>query len=197
MFRLDVAVVGFIAFTILGPLAGGYVAAWVVDAGGGAMVALLGGGTGASALASAAGGGAALALTIRFTAGSLLDAFISGWPEDQPLLTDPRLRLLRMSFRASGEGDEIEEEGALGLGGAIGWLGAVVGALLLAGMSIAGWPPVDEAALRQVAAGTGGVLDWLPAAFPEIARIVIAAVLGTLAGAVWSIMTSPVANETP
>jgi hypothetical protein len=42
-----------------------------------------------------------------------------------------------------------------------------------------------------------GPRRWLGAANPAVARTLIAAVVGTLAGAVWSIMTSPVANESP
>ena len=34
MLRLDVAVVGFVVFTLLGPLAGGYVGAWFVESAG-------------------------------------------------------------------------------------------------------------------------------------------------------------------
>jgi hypothetical protein len=196
--RLDVAVVGFLIFTILGPFVGGYLGAWLVDgAGSRAIVAFLAGGSGTQALAAAVGSAVALALTLRFAAGSVLDAFVSGWPEGEPLVTDPRWRLLRLSSRFADGGDEIDEESPLGLGGAIGWVGAVVGGTLLAGMALAGWPAVDTGVIGRVGAGTGTTLDWVSAAFPAVARTLIAAVVGTLAGAVWSVMTSPVANESP
>jgi hypothetical protein len=54
--RLDVAVVGFVVFTLLAPLGGGYLAAWLVNSAGNvAMVALLAGGTSATGLAAALG----------------------------------------------------------------------------------------------------------------------------------------------
>src|SRR6185295_9637896 len=112
MLRLDVAVVGFVVFALIAPLGGGYLAAWLVDsAGHRALVAVLAGGTDAPAIAAAAGAALALALTLRFTAGSILDAFVGAWPEDRPLLTDPRLRLATLNSRfASKEGDEIQDE---------------------------------------------------------------------------------------
>src|SRR2546426_2589050 len=196
--RLDVAVVGFLVFTILGPFAGGYMGAWLLEGTGSlALVAFLAGGSGTQAIGAAVGSALALALTLGFTAGPLLDSFVGGWPEDQPLYTDPRWRLMRLSSRFAGEGDEIEDEGPVGLGAAIGWVGALVGGTLLAGMSLAGWPPVDPTAIGRVAAATGNTLDWVLEAFPALARTLIAAVAGSLAGAVWSIMTSPVANESP
>ena len=137
MLRLDVAVVGFVIFTLLGPLAGGYVAAWLLDRTD-AMVALLAGGTSAGALAAALGSAAGLALSLRFTAGSLLDSFVGAWPENRVLVTNPRWSLMNLNSRfARKGGDEIEDEGPVGLGGAVGWVGAGAGALLLAGMAIA------------------------------------------------------------
>jgi hypothetical protein len=50
--RLDVAIVGFLVFTILGPFAGGYLGAWLIDGTGSrAIVAFLAGGSGTQALA--------------------------------------------------------------------------------------------------------------------------------------------------
>jgi hypothetical protein len=193
MLRLDVAVVGFVIFALIAPLGGGYLAAWLVDSSGHrALVAVLAGGTDAPALAAAAGAALALALTLRFTAGSILDAFVGAWPEDRPLLTDPRLRLATLNSRfASKEGDEIQDEGPLGLGAAVGWVGAAVSAALLAGMALSAWPAVDPAMLGRVGAGTGSALDWLGAAFPVVARTLLASIFGILAGAIWSIFGGP------
>ena len=56
MLRLDVAVVAFAVFTLLAPLGGGYLAAWVIDSRGNvAIVALFNGGTAAPAVAAALG----------------------------------------------------------------------------------------------------------------------------------------------
>jgi hypothetical protein len=196
VFRLDVAVVGFVIFVLVGPLAGGYLAAWLVDStGSAAMVALLGGGTSARAIAAAAGAALGLALTLRFTAGPLLDSFVGAWPENRSLVTDPRARLLNLNSRfARGGGDEIEDQGPLALGGAVGWLGAAAGALLLAGTSLAAWPQVDPALVARVGAGTASAIDWLAAAFPAIVRIVVASILGILAGAAWSTFGGPAAR---
>jgi hypothetical protein len=138
MLRLDVAVVGFVVFTVLAPFAGGYLGAWLVDgAGSRALAAFLAGGSNPRALGAALGSAIALALTLRFTTGPLLDAFVGAWPEDQPLVTDPRWRLINLSSRFARDGDDIEAEGPIGLGGAVGWVGAVVGATLIAGLAIA------------------------------------------------------------
>jgi hypothetical protein len=194
--RLDVAVVGFVIFTLLGPLGGGYLGAWLVDGtGSDAIVAVLGGGTSAPALAAAIGAAVGLGITLRFTAGSLLDSFVGAWPENQTLLTDPRYRLLNLNARfARKGGDEIEEEGPVGLGAAVGWVGAGAGALLVAGMALAAWPAVDAAQIGRIGADTGSAIDWLAAGFPAVARIVVASILGILAGAAWSTFAGPVAR---
>jgi len=194
--RLDVAVVGFVIFTLFGPLAGGYAGAWLLDRSGtDAMVALLAGGTSAPALGAAAGAAAGLALSLRFSAGSLLDSFVGAWPENRALVTNPRWSLMNLNSRfARKGGDEIQDEGPVGLGGAVGWVGAAAGALLLAGMAIAAWPPVDAGQIGRVGAGTGTALDWLGAAFPEVARIIVASILGILAGAAWSTFGGPAAR---
>jgi len=194
--RLDVAVVGFVIFTLFGPLAGGYAGAWLLDRSGtNAMVALLAGGTSAPALGAAAGAAAGLALSLRFSAGSLLDSFVGAWPENRALVTNPRWSLMNLNSRfARKGGDEIQDEGPVGLGGAVGWVGAAAGALLLAGMAIAAWPPVDAGQIGRVGAGTGTALDWLGAAFPEVARIIVASILGILAGAAWSTFGGPAAR---
>lgn len=196
MLRLDVAVVGFVIFTLFGPLAGGYAGAWLLDRSGtDAMVALLAGGTSAPALGAAAGAAAGLALSLRFSAGSLLDSFVGAWPENRALVTNPRWSLMNLNSRfARKGGDEIQDEGPVGLGGAVGWVGAAAGALLLAGMAIAAWPPVDAGQIGRVGAGTGTALDWLGAAFPEVARIIVASILGILAGAAWSTFGGPAAR---
>ena len=196
MLRLDVAVVGFVIFTLFGPLAGGYAGAWLFDRSGtDAMVALLAGGTSAPALGAAAGAAAGLALSLRFSAGSLLDSFVGAWPENRALVTNPRWSLMNLNSRfARKGGDEIQDEGPVGLGGAVGWVGAAAGALLLAGMAIAAWPPVDAGQIGRVGAGTGTALDWLGAAFPEVARIIVASILGILAGAAWSTFGGPAAR---
>ena len=196
MLRLDVAVVGFVIFTLFGPLAGGYAGAWLLDRSGtNAMVALLAGGTSAPALGAAAGAAAGLALSLRFSAGSLLDSFVGAWPENRALVTNPRWSLMNLNSRfARKGGDEIQDEGPVGLGGAVGWVGAGAGALLLAGMAIAAWPPVDAGQIGRVGAGTGTALDWLGAAFPEVARIIVASILGILAGAAWSTFGGPAAR---
>jgi hypothetical protein len=192
MFRLDVAVVGFVIFSVIAPFAGGYLGAWLVSGPDGAMVAVLGGGVDGPALGAAAGGAAALFLTLRFTAGSVLDSFVGAWPEDRPLLTDPRVRLANLNSRFAREGgDEIQEEGPLGLGAAVGWFGAAVGAALLLGMSLAAWPGVDSGVIERVDGGSASALDWLAAAFPVVARTLIASIFGILAGAVWSIFGGP------
>jgi hypothetical protein len=193
MLRLDVALVGFVIFAVIAPLGGGYLAAWLVDSSGSrAMLAVLAGGTDAPALAAAAGATLALALTLRFTAGSILDSFVGAWPEDRALLTDPRLRLMNLNSRfASKEGDEIQEDGPLGLGAAVGWVGSAVGAALLVGMALSAWPAVDPGMLGRVGAGTGSALDWLGAAFPVVARTLAASIFGILAGAIWSIFGGP------
>ena len=173
MLRLDVAVVGFVVFSLLGPLGGGYLAAWLLDStGSNAMVALLAGGSSGPAVAAAVGSAAGLGLSLRFTAGSLLDSFVGAWPEDRSLVTDPRWRLMNLNGRfARKGGDEIQDEGPVGLGGAVGWVGSAAGAVLLAGMAFAAWPPVDQGQIGRVAAGTGSALDWLAAAFPVVARM--------------------------
>ena len=196
MFGLDVGVVGFVVFTILAPLGGGYLAAWLLDsADSRAIVAVLTGGTDVPALVAALGGALALGLTLRFMAGSVLDAFVGAWPENQSLLVDPRWRLMNLNGRfARGQGDEIQEDGPLSLGGAVGWVGSAIGALLFAGTSIAAWPSVDPAQIARIAAGTAGATDWVAAAFPVVARILIASILGILAGAVWSTFGGPAAR---
>jgi len=194
--RLDVAVVGFVIFTLLGPLAGGYVAAWLIQStGNDAIVAVLGGGTSAGAVAAAIGSALGLGLTLRFTAGSLLDSFVGAWPENRTLITDPRYRLMNLNSRfASRQGDEIQDEGPVGLGDAVGWVGAAAGALLLGGMALAAWPAVDPGQIGRVGAGTGTAIDWLAAAFPAVARIIVASILGILAGAAWSTFGGPAAR---
>ena len=196
MLRLDVAVVGFVIFTLLAPLGGGYLAAWLVDrAGSDAMVALLGGGASGPALAAALGAAAGLALSLRFTAGSLLDSFVGAWPENRSLVTNPRWSLMNLNSRfAPKGGDEIQDDGPVGLGGAVGWVGSAAAALLLAGMAVAAWPPVDPDQLARVGAGTGTAVDWLAAAFPVVARIIVASILGILAGAAWSTFGGPAAQ---
>jgi len=194
MFRLDVAVVGFVIFSVIAPFGGGYLGAWLIGGPAGAMVAVLGGGTSGVAVWAAVGGAAALLLTMRFTAGPVLDAFVGAWPEDRGLLTDPRVRLANLNSRFAGDdGDEIEEDGPLGLGPAVGWFGAAVGAALFAGMSLSGWPAIDGAVIERVGAGTGSAPDWLAVAFPFVARTLIASVFGILAGAIWSIFGGPAA----
>jgi len=194
--RLDVAVVGFVIFTLLGPLAGGYLGAWLVDGtGSDAIVAVLGGGTSAPALAAAVGAAIGLGVTLRFTAGSLLDSFVGAWPENRTLLTDPRYRLMNLNSRfARKGGDEIQDEGPVGLGDAVGWVGGGASALLLAGTALAAWPAVDPAQLARIGAGTGSAVDWLAGAFPVVARIIIASILGILAGAIWSTFAGPAAQ---
>ena len=196
MFRLDVAVVGFVLFSLVAPLGGGYLAAWLVESSGSrAIVAVLAGGSDGAALAAAFGAAAALVLSLRFTAGSMLDAFAGAWPESQPLAVDPRWRLANLNSRfAAKDGDDIEEEGPLGLGGAAGWLGSAVGAVLLAGMALSSWPAVDPGVIARVGAGTGSALDWVAAAFPVVARTLVASILGILAGAIWSIFGGPAAQ---
>jgi hypothetical protein len=193
MFRLDVALVGFLVFTLAAPLGGGYLAAWLVDSGESrAILAVFGGGTDGPAIAAALGAGVALGLTMRFTAGALLDSFVGAWPANQPLAIDPSWRLVNLNSRfASKAGDEIEEDGPLGLGAAVGWLGSAVGATLLAGLALSAWPAVDVGVIARVGAGTGSALDWLAAAFPVVARTLVASILGILAGAVWSIFGGP------
>ena len=196
MLRLDVAVVGFVIFTLLGPLAGGYLGAWLIDStGSAAIVAVLAGGTSGPAIAAAIGAAIGLGLTLRFTAGSLLDSFVGAWPENRPLLTDPRYRLVNLNSRfARKGGDEIEEEGPVGLGDAVGWVGATAGALLVAGMALAAWPAVDTAQIGRIGAGTGSAIDWLAAVFPVVARSIVASILGILAGAAWSTFGGPAAQ---
>ena len=167
----------------------------IAGSGSRAIVAVLAGGTEAPAIAAALGGAAALLLTLRFTAGSILDSFVGAWPENQTLLTDPRYRLLNLNARfARKGGDEIEEEGPVGRGAAVGWVGASAGALLVAGMALAAWPAVDAAQIGRIGAGTGTALDWLAAGFPAVARIVVASILGILAGAAWSTFAGPAAR---
>ena len=196
MLRLDVAVVGFVIFTLLAPLGGGYLAAWLVDrAGSDAMVALLGGGASGPALAAALGAAGGLALSLRFTAGSLLDSFVGAWPENRTLLTDPRYRLINLNVRfARKGGDEIQDEGPVGVGDAVGWVGGAASVLLLTGMGLAAWPPADATQLARIGAGTGSAVDWLAGAFPAVARIIIASILGILAGAIWSTFAGPAAR---
>ncbi|HTK44213.1 MAG TPA: hypothetical protein VL749_02525 [Patescibacteria group bacterium] len=195
MLRLDVAVVGFVVFSLLGPLGCGYLAAWFLDStGSDAMVALLAGGTSSTAIGAAVGSALGLALSLRFTAGSLLDSFVGAWPEDRSLVTDPRWRLMNLNSRfARKGGDEIQDEVPVGLGGAAGWVGSGAGAVLLGGMSLAAWPSVDHGLIARVGAGTGSALDWLAAAFPVVARILVASILGILAGAAWSTFGGPAA----
>ena len=196
MLRLDVAVVGFVIFTLVAPLGGGYLGAWLIDASASRpAVSVLGGGTEPGAIAAALGSAVALGLTLRFTAGSMLDSFVGSWPENQPLLTNPGYRLVTLGSRyRNKDGDEIDAEGPVGLGGAVGWVGSLAGAALLAGMSIAAWPPVDPAQLERVGAGTGSAIDWVAAAFPVVARIVVASIVGVLAGAAWSTLGGPAAR---
>jgi len=194
--RLDVAVVGFFIFTLLGPLAGGYLGAWLLDrTGTDAMVALLAGGTSAPALGAALGSAAGLVLSLRFTAGSLLDSFVGAWPENRALVTNPRWSLMNLNSRfARKGGDEIQDEGPVGVGDAVGWVGGAASVLLLTGMGLAAWPPADATQLARIGAGTGSAVDWLAGAFPAVARIIIASILGILAGAIWSTFAGPAAQ---
>ncbi len=196
MFRLDVAVVGFVIFTLIAPLGGGYLAAYLIDrADGHAMLALFGGGRDGPAIAAALGGAAALGLTLRFTAGSLLDSFVGSWPENRTLLTSPQSQLMRLNSRFSGKrGLEVQDEGELSLGDAVDWVGAAAAAMLFAGMSLAAWPAVDPAVLSRIGEGTAGATGWLAGAFPAVARVLIASVLGILAGAAWSTFSGPAAQ---
>jgi len=158
-------------------------------------VAVLAGGTSGSAIPAAIGSALGLALSLRFTAGSLLDSFVGAWPENRTLVTDPRYRLLNLNSRfASKQGDEIVDDGPVGLGDAVGWVGAAAAALLLGGMALGAWPAVDAAQVARVGAGTGSAMDWLAAAFPVVARIIIASILGILAGAAWSTFGGPAAR---
>jgi hypothetical protein len=194
--RIDVAVVGFVIFTLLGPLAGGYLGAWLVDStGSDAIVAVLGGGTSGPAIGAAVGAALGLGVTLRFTAGSLLDSFVGAWPENRTLLTDPRYRLINLNGRfARKGGDEIQDEGPVGVGDAVGWVGGAASVLLLTGMGLAAWPPADATQLARIGAGTGSAVDWLAGAFPAVARIIIASILGILAGAIWSTFAGPAAQ---
>jgi hypothetical protein len=191
--RLDVAVVGFIVFTLLGPLTGGYLGAWLVDAtGSDAIVALLGGGTAGPAVAGALGAAIGLGVTLRFTAGSLLDSFVGAWPDNRPLAVDPRWQLMNLNNRfARRPSSEIESDGPVGLGDAVGWVGAAAAAFLVGGMALAAWPQVDAAQLGRIDAGAASAVDWLAAAFPVVARVIIASILGILAGAAWSTFAGP------
>jgi hypothetical protein len=194
--RIDVAIVGFVVFILLGPLAGAYVGAWLVDRGGSdAIVAVLAGGTSGPAIAAAIGAAIGLGLTLRFTAGSLLDSFVGAWPENQALLTDPRYRLANLNSRfARNGGDEIQEDRPVALGDAVGWVGAVAAAVLLAGTTLAAWPAGEPARLDRIGAGAGSAIDWLAAAFPVVARIIVSSILGILAGAAWSTFGGPAAQ---
>jgi hypothetical protein len=197
MLRLDVAVVGFVVFTLVAPLGAGYLAAWVLDSRGNvAIVALLAGGsTAAPAIAAALGSAIGLGLSLRFTAGSLLDSFVGAWPENRALVTDPRWGLINLNSRfARKGGDEMQDEGPVGLGAAVGWVGSAAAALLVAGMALAAWPPVDPGQIDRVGAGTASAIDWLAAAFPVVARIIVASIVGILAGAAWSTLGGPVAR---
>jgi hypothetical protein len=196
MLRLDVAVVGFVAFTLLAPLGAGYLAAWVLDGRDNvAIIALLSGGTAAPAIAAALGSAIGLGLTLRFTAGSLLDSFVGAWPENRPLVTDPRWSLVNLNGRfARKGGDEVQDEGPVGLGAAVGWVGSAAAALLVAGMALAAWPSVDPGQIGRIGAGTASAIDWIAAAFPVVARIIVASVFGILAGAAWSTFGGPVAR---
>ncbi len=196
MLRLDVAVVGFVIFTLIAPLGGGYLGAWLVDATASRpIVAVLGGGTDPGAIAAALGSALALAVTLRFTAGAVLDSFVGAWPENQALLTNPGDRLMNLGSRyRNKEGDEIDEEGPVGLGGAVGWVGSALGAILLAGMSIAAWPPGDPGPLERIGSTAGSAIDWIAAGFPVVARIIVASIVGVLAGAAWSTFGGPAAR---
>jgi hypothetical protein len=196
MLRLDVAVVGFVLFTLLAPLGAGYLAAWALDGRGNvAFVALLAGGTAVPAIAAALGSAIGLGLSLRFTSGSLLDSFVGGWPENRPLVTDPRWGLMNLNSRfARKGGDEIQDDGPVGLGAAVGWVGAAAAALLVAGMALAAWPPVDPGQVGRVGAGTASAIDWVAAAFPLVARIIVASIVGILAGAAWSTFGGPAAR---
>ena len=194
--RIDVAVIGFVLFVAIGPLVGGYMAAWLIGGTPGvAFEALFGGRTEPVALAATIGAAAGLGLTLRLAAGTALDSFVSGWPETAPLATDPRRHILGFG-RVQGE-LAVDEEGPVGLGQAVGWVGTLVGVTLLFGLAVAGFPSVDAAALARVTQGAGSAVDWLVAAFPAVSRTVIAAVTGILGGALWATMTSPVADAEP
>jgi hypothetical protein len=200
LMRLDVGVVGFVLFTLIGPMLGGYVAAWLIGglagtSSGDAFAGLFAGGTDTLGVAAAIGAGAGLGLTLRIAAGPILDAFVGAWPDDEPLATDPRRHIL--SFGRAQRATDIEEEDPVGLGSAVGWVGTLLGTLLVLGLTLAAWPSADMAAVERVRAGTGGALDWLAAAFPAIVRIIVSAIGGIMAGAIWSTMTSPVADAEP
>ena len=110
-------------------------------------------------------------------------------------MTDPRRQIL--TFGRAQRVTDIEEEGPVGLGNAVGWVGTLLGTMLLLGLALAAWPSADAVAVERVRAGTGGALDWLAAAFPVVVRTILAAVFGILGGAIWSTMTSPVADAEP
>lgn len=200
LLRLDVGVVAFVLFTLIGPMLGGYLAAWLIGgvdgtSAGDAFAALFSGGTGTLGVAAAIGAAAGLGLTLRIAAGPILDAFVGAWPDDEPLATDPRRHIL--SFGRAQRATDIEEEDPVGLGSAVGWVGTLVGTVLMLGLALAAWPSADAAAVDRVRAGTGGALDWLAAAFPAVVRTMVSAIGGIMAGAIWSTMTSPVADAEP
>ena len=200
LMRLDVGIVGFVLFTLIGPMLGGYVGAWLIGGvagtnAGDAFAALFAGGTDALGIAAAIGASAGLGLTLRIAAGPVLDAFVGAWPEDEPLATDPRRHIL--TFGRAQRATDIEEEDPVGLGSAVGWVGTLLGTTLLLGLALAAWPSADAPAVERVRAGTGGALDWVAAAFPMVARTLISAIGGIMGGAIWSTMTSPVADAEP
>ena len=85
LMRLDVGIVGFVLFTLIGPLLGGYLAAWLIGgisgaSPGDAFAALFSGGTDPLGAAAAVGAGAGLGLTLRIAAGPVLDAFVGAGP---------------------------------------------------------------------------------------------------------------------
>jgi len=61
-------------------------------------------------------------------------------------------------------------------------------------MALAAWPPVDPGQIGRVGAGTASAIDWLAAAFPVVARIIVASIVSILAGAAWSTFGGPVAQ---
>ena len=113
--RLDVAVVGFFIFTLLGPLGAATSRRGSSTHRQCRHGRAAGGGISAPALAAAVGSAVGLALSLRFTAGSLLDSFVGAWPENRSLVTNPRWSLMNLNSRfARKGGDEIQDEARSG-----------------------------------------------------------------------------------
>lgn len=184
IYRVIIAAVTLLAIPVILPVLVGYgLAAWVAGDSRTAAIAALSGGFGnEAAIAALAGSSLTFGLTVRLTIGHVLDGVWAGTRN-----VDHEAWVLGVgSFRHWRPPDPPVTTEELGLGSAVGWVGAGLGGLMLAALSALALPPPNAVAVGLVADGGASVATWFAALFPSLVRTTIAAVLGAFAGAIWS-----------